>query len=100
MREWDEIPPPTESNGGNTPGIAGYSGICCRIRPQLQEEQSEDEQLLQLEEPRELTDLPPLEKPKREKFFRTFLLLHFSHGGNGELELGSNASKVWLHFWH
>ena len=62
--------------------------------PQWHEEQSEDEQVLQPDEPMELTDLPPLEKPKREKLFRTLLLLHFSHGGKGELELGKSASKA------
>ena len=67
---------------------------------QWQLEQLEELQLLQPEEPIEVTVLPPLENPKREMAFFTFLLLHLSHGGNGELELGTRASKAWLHFWH
>ena len=46
------------------------------------------------DEPIELIDLPPLEKPKREMLFATFLLLHFSQGGNGELELATIVSKT------
>lgn len=46
------------------------------------------------DEPRELTDLPPLENPKREIFLRTLLLLHFSQGGYGELELETMVSKT------
>lgn len=67
---------------------------------QWQLEQLEELQLLQPAEPIELTDLPPLENPNREMAFFTFLLLHLSHGGNGELELGTKASKAWLHLWH
>ena len=67
---------------------------------QWQLEQLEELQLEQPDEPRELTDLPPLENPKREMLFLTRLLLHFSQGGNGELELDTIVSKVCLHFWH
>jgi len=63
-------------------------------------EQFEEEQLLQPEEPTALTVLPPLENPNREKHFFTLLLLQLSQRGNGELELGSSASKAWWHFWH
>jgi len=48
----------------------------------------------------ELTLLLPLEKPKREKHLVTLLLLQPSQRGNGDVELGSRASKLWWHFWH
>jgi len=58
-------------------------------------EQLEELQLLHPDdEPRELTDLPPLEKPNREMFLRTLLLLHFSHGEKGEVELWTMVSKT------
>ena len=65
---------------------------------QWQLEQLEELQLEQPDEPRELTDLPLLENPKREMLFLTRLLLHFSQGGNGELELDTIVSKACLHF--
>lgn len=65
-----------------------------RARNQWQLEQLDELQLEQPDEPRELTDLPPLENPKREMLFLTRLLLHFSHGGNGEFELGTIVSKT------
>ena len=58
----------------------------------LSAEELQLEQLL--DEPRELTDLPPLENPNREMLFFTRLLLHFSQGGNGELELGTSVSNT------
>lgn len=66
-----------------------------RDRGQWQLEQLEDVQLLQLDEPTEVTVLLPEEKPKRETHLRTRLLLHSAHGGKGELEDGTRASKVW-----
>ncbi len=69
-------------------------GVMTPDASQWQVEQCDDVQPPQPEDPVEVTVFPPLEKPNRETHFRTFLLLHLSHAGNGELELGKSVSKL------
>lgn len=68
---------------------------CLGVEPtQWHDEQCEEVQPPQPEEPMEVTVFPPLEKPNLEMHFRTFLLLHLSHDGNGASDRGKSASKL------
>lgn len=79
----------------------GHRSPAAANADQLQLPQLDELQLPQpLDEPMELTDRPPLEKPNREMLLWIRLLPHFSHGGNGDLELATIVSKTWLHFLH